>query len=189
MPADSVFQIKVTLAHIRPPVWRRLQVPTDVSLGRLHQVIQTAMGWKDYHLHVFETPTGDYGRPDWELGHRNESNVLLCTVAPTVGSKISYTYDFGDDWVHHIEIERVLPRDRGTAYPRCLTGRRACPPEDSGGPWGYGEFLAAITDPHHEQHAELTEWIGGTFNPNHLDIKEINKQLQLLTSGTSAAKH
>jgi Plasmid pRiA4b ORF-3-like protein len=177
MPTDSVMQIKVSLADIRPPIWRRLQVPPDITLGRLHQVIQTAMGWENYHMHLFDTPAGDFGHSDTELGHRDENTVPLYAVAPAVGDAIGYTYDFGDDWVHHIQIEKVLAKDPDTTYPRCVTGRRACPPEDCGGPWGYPEFLAAISDPQHEQHEDLTEWIGGPFNPDHLDIDAINKLL------------
>ncbi|MFI1332737.1 plasmid pRiA4b ORF-3 family protein [Streptomyces sp. NPDC020845] len=176
MPAESVLQIKVTLADIRPPIWR-LQVPADLTLDRLHLVIQRAMGRENYHMHLFETLAGDCGRRDSEPGHRDERKVPLCAVAPAVGDKISYTYDFGDDWVHRIEVEKVLPRDPGTAYPRCLTGRRACPPEDCGGPWGYANFTEAIADPGHEEHNELLEWVGGAFDPSHFDIEEINKRL------------
>ncbi|MFE1521508.1 plasmid pRiA4b ORF-3 family protein [[Kitasatospora] papulosa] len=177
MPTDSVLQIKVTLADIRPPIWRRLQVPADLTLDRLHLVIQRAMGWENYHMHLFETPLGDYGRRDRELGHRDDRTVPLYGVAPAVGDEISYTYDIGDDWVHRIEVEKALPRDPGTVYPCCLTGRRACPPEDCGGPWGYANFLEAITDPGHEEHDELLEWVGGAFDPSQFDVKDINKRL------------
>lgn len=181
MPTDSVFQIKVSLAHIRPPVWRRLLVPADIPLGRLHPVIQTAMGWEDYHMHIFTTPAGDFGQPDAELGYKDERKIPLYAVAPAIGDKIDYTYDFGDDWVHHIQIEKILPRVPDTTYPRCVTGRRSCPPEDCGGPWGYGEFLAAITDPEHDQHQELTEWGGGSFDPDHFNLDEINQLLAKTT--------
>ncbi|MFD5121327.1 plasmid pRiA4b ORF-3 family protein [Streptomyces sp. NPDC058385] len=177
MPADSVLQIKVTLVDIRPPIWRRLQVPADLTLDRLHLVIQTAMGWENCHMHLFQTPTGDCGRRDSELGHRDERKVPLHAVAPAVGDRIGYTYDFGDDWVHHIEVEKTLPRAPGTAYPHCLTGRRACPPEDCGGPWGYANFLEAITDLGHEEDDELLEWVGGTFDPSHFDLEDTNKRL------------
>ncbi|MEV7886979.1 plasmid pRiA4b ORF-3 family protein [Streptomyces sp. NPDC002817] len=177
MPADSVLQIKVTLADVRPPIWRRLQVPADLTLDRLHLAIQTAMGWENCHMHLFSTPAGDYGRRDSELGHRDERKVPLCAVAPAAGDRISYTYDFGDDWVHRIEVEKALPKEPGTAYPRCLTGRRACPPEDCGGPWGYANFLEAIADPGHEEHDELLEWVGGAFDPGHFDAEDVNKRL------------
>ncbi|MFD7297922.1 plasmid pRiA4b ORF-3 family protein [Streptomyces sp. NPDC059897] len=177
MPADSILQIKVTLADIRPPIWRRLQVPADLTLDRLHLVIQTAMGWENYHIHLFETPAGAYGRRDSELGHRDERKVPLCAAAPAAGDKIRYTYDFGDDWAHHIEVEKVLPRDTGTTYPRCLTGRRACPPEDCGGPWGYANFVEAITDPGHEEHDDLLEWVGGAFDPTQFNAEDINRRL------------
>ncbi|MFB7632333.1 plasmid pRiA4b ORF-3 family protein [Streptomyces sp. NPDC056149] len=81
------------------------------------------------------------------------------------------------DWVHPIEVEKALPRDPGVAYPRCLTGRRACPPEDCGGPWGYANFIEAITEPRHEKHDELLEWVGGAFDPSRFDVEDINKRL------------
>ncbi|MFI0237812.1 plasmid pRiA4b ORF-3 family protein [Streptomyces sp. NPDC016845] len=177
MPADSVLQLKVTLAGIRPPVWRRLQVPAGLTLDRLHLVIQTAMPWQNYHMHLFETPAGDYGRRDSELGHRDERKVPLHAVASTAGDRISYTYDFGDDWVHRVEVEKVLPEEPGTVYPRCVTGRRACPPEDCGGPWAYPDFLEAIADPDHEEHDELLEWAGGAFDPDAFDADDINARL------------
>ena len=108
MPADSVLQIKVTLADIHPPIWRRLQVPAGLELARLHLAIQTAMGRENYHMHLFTTPAGDFGLRDSEPGHRDERKAPLDTVAPSAGDTISYTYDFGDDWVHHIEVEQVL---------------------------------------------------------------------------------
>ncbi|UQA91996.1 plasmid pRiA4b ORF-3 family protein [Streptomyces halobius] len=96
---------------------------------------------------------------------------------PAIGDKISYTDDVGDDWVHRIEAEKALPREPGTTYPRCLTGRRACPPEDCGGPWGYANFTEAIADPGHEEHDELLEWAGGAFDSSQLDVEDINKAL------------
>ncbi|MCX2970493.1 MULTISPECIES: plasmid pRiA4b ORF-3 family protein [Streptomyces] len=180
MPSGAVLQIKVTLADIRPPIWRRLQVPADITLDRLHRVIQTAMSWEGNHLHVFETPMGAFGRPDTELGHRDEREVSLRSVAPAVGDRIGYTYDFGDNWLHHIQTEKALNGVPGTAYPRCVTGRRACPPEDCGGPWGYGELLVAVADPEHEEHRLITEWLDGPFDPEYLDVDRANK---LLTDG------
>jgi len=95
-----VYQIKVGLRGARPPIWRRLEVPADIRLGRLHAVIQVAFGWQDYHLLVFETPYGRFGTTDADLGHRAEAGVTLEQAAPAMGSQLRYTYDFGDDWEH-----------------------------------------------------------------------------------------
>jgi Plasmid pRiA4b ORF-3-like protein len=122
-----IYQVKVGLRGAKPPIWRRLLVPADVSLGGLHNIIQAAFGWDGGHMHVFETPFGDFGRPDRELGHRAEGTVTLEQVAPRARNTIQYTYDFGDDWVHEIVVEQVLDRDPALAYPCCIGGRRAAP--------------------------------------------------------------
>ncbi len=116
-----VYQLKVGLRGAKPPIWRRLEVPADVSLARLHMVIQAAFGWDDSHLHVFETPYGRFGIADADLGHRAEAPVTLEQVAPAAGGKLRYVYDFGDDWEHDIVVEKVLDRDPAAAYPRCTT--------------------------------------------------------------------
>ena len=142
-----VYQIKVGLRGAKPPIWRRLEVPADISLARLHTVIQIAFGWDDSHLHVFETPYGDFGTADADLGHRAETRVTLEQVAPAVNSKLRYTYDFGDDWDHDILVEKVLDHDGTTPYPRCTGGRRAAPPDDCGGIWGYAELVEVLQRP------------------------------------------
>src|SRR5664279_1100758 len=114
-----VYQIKVGLRGATPPIWRRLEIPADISLARLHTVIQIAFGWDDSHLHVFETPYGSFGTADADLGHRSETSVTLEQVAPAVNSTMRYTYDFGDDWDHDILVEKVLDHDEAAAYPRC----------------------------------------------------------------------
>ncbi|WP_190190320.1 plasmid pRiA4b ORF-3 family protein [Streptomyces minutiscleroticus] len=112
MPADSVLQIKVTLAGIHPPIRRRLQVPADLELARPHLAVQTAMGWENYHVHLFTTPAGDYGLCDSEPGHRDERKAPLHAVAHTAGDTIGYTHDFGDDWVHHLDAIQAPHRPR-----------------------------------------------------------------------------
>jgi hypothetical protein len=90
----------------------------------------------------------------------------------------SYTYDFGDNWEHTIQIEKVVDAEPGIRYPRCIDGKRACPPEDCGGAWGYGDFLKAIQDPKHSEHEEMTEWIGGEFDPEEFDLAAVNNGLR-----------
>jgi hypothetical protein len=144
-----VYQLRVALRGTKPPIWRRLEVPADINLADLHQLIQVAFNWHDLHLHVFETPYGEFGTEDSELGHHPEASVTLEQVAPRTKSKLRYTYDFGDDWQHDILVEKVLDRDPAVIYPRCTGGRRAAPPEDSGGVWGYAELVesGAMPDP------------------------------------------
>ncbi len=179
-----VYQIKVGLRGAKPPISRRLEVPADISLARLHIIIQVAFGWDDSHLHVFETPYGSFGTTDAQLGHRAEAPVTLEQVAPAVNSKIRYTYDFGDDWEHDILVEKVFDRNETTAYPRCTSGRRAAPPEDCGGIWGYAELVEILNDPDHPEHQDRLEWLGldnpAGFAPDRFDAQAVTRALSAL---------
>lgn len=179
-----IYQVKVGLRGAKPPIWRRLLVPADVSLARLHEVIQAAFGWHGGHMHVFETPYGDFGRADRELGHRAEAPVTLEQVAAQARDKIRYMYDFGDDWVHEIVVEKVLDRDPALAYPCCTGGRRAAPPDDCGGIWGYEDLIEILADPEHPEHEERLEWLGldsaSQFDPAVFDVDEVNRALAKL---------
>jgi hypothetical protein len=181
--AGQVYQLKITLRGIKPPVWRRAQV-NDCTLAKLHDIIRTCMGWDDYHLHEFDIGGERYGDPrQWqddfggEVEVGNEGKVKLGQLVAQGIKKFTYVYDMGDNWGHTIQVEKVLDAEPGARYPRCVAGKRACPPEDCGGPWGYGDFLGAIQDPRHERHEELLEWVGGEFDPEAFDIEAINEGL------------
>lgn len=183
-----IFQLKIQLREVRPPVWRRVLVPGEVTLAELHEVLQVAMGWTDSHLHEFEVDGARYGMPDpnwdpdadWDLDEvTNESQVTLCQVAGE-GSRLRYAYDFGDDWQHDVTVEKVLSPQPATRYPCCLGGRRACPPEDVGGPWGYQDFLAAVSDPGHDAHEQCVEWVGGGVDPGEFDVAAVDQALDRL---------
>ncbi|ACR78816.1 plasmid pRiA4b ORF-3 family protein [Kosmotoga olearia] len=179
---NRVYQFKITLKGIKPPIWRRIQVPETYTFWDLHVAIQDAMGWLDYHLHEFEIinpSTGlkvNIGIPDEDFGR----DVLpgwkqkIADYFSMENPKANYTYDFGDNWEHKIELEKILPREKGVTYPVCIKGKRACPPEDCGGVWGYEELLEAIKDPAHERHEELLEWLGEDFDPEHFDVNEVS---------------
>jgi hypothetical protein len=179
-----VYQLKVSLRGAKPPIWRRLVVPADISLARLHTTVLAAFGWHGGHMHVFETAYGDFGRADRELGHRADGSVTLEQVVPEVKDKLRYTYDFGDDWVHDILVEKVLAPDPSADYPRCTGGKRAAPPDDCGGIWGYEELVEALADPAHPEHEERLEWLGladaGQFTPDTFDMEEVNRRLRAL---------
>lgn len=178
--AGSVYQLKITLKDISPPIWRRVLVP-DCSLAELHEVIQLAMGWENYHLYDFEAGGEHYTDPSGmdELDMEDAGRARLSRVAPKEKAKLRYTYDFGDNWQHEVLVEKILPSEERKAYPVCIDGKRACPPEDVGGPWGYMEFAEAIRDPEHERHAEFLEW-RGEFDPEAFDIDAVNTQLKRL---------
>jgi hypothetical protein len=180
--AAEMLQIKITLLDVAPPIWRRVLVPPDLSLRRLHDTIQVTMGWYDQHLHEFEVGGRRYGEPaDMadEFGPRaaKDSLVKLATLVERGVKCFLYTYDFGDDWRHEVVIERTLPAEPGAEYPRFVDGERRCPPEDCGGPPGFEAFLEAITDESHPEHAELLEWYGEAYDPNDIERETIVVQL------------
>ena len=180
----GVYQIKVTLKGSRPPIWRRIQVISDTTLAQLHRLLQCVMGWEDAHLSQFVISGIMYGDPRLlgELDAEDARTVPLATLGLREKVKFLYEYDFGDSWEHELLVEKILPRDEGKRYPVCLTGKRACPPEDCGGIWGYASFLEAIRDPEHPEHDEMLEWVGGEFDPDIFDLDEVNRELQRLTS-------
>jgi hypothetical protein len=167
-PAEIV--LKITLRGIRPPVWRRVRVASDMTLRALHQVIQEAMGWYDAHLHEFEVGNRRYGEPsddEWPGMERtlSENGVKLGTLVDQGVKRFRYLYDFGDGWEHEVAIEKVQPLDPSQQYPSLIAGKRACPPEDCGGVPGYYGLLQVLADPTDEEHAELSEWVGDDFDP------------------------
>ena len=181
---DRVYQLRIALKYIEPPIWRRIQVPETYSFWDLHVAIQDAMGWVDYHLHEFEMndpSTGEkrsIGIPDedaayWGREILADQQQMIADWFSMENKVAQYTYDFGDGWEHRIELEKILPRDSSIEYPTCIAGKRACPPEDCGGIGGYQDFLDAIRDPSHEQHEELLEWIGGEFDSEHFDVNQV----------------
>lgn len=180
----NVHRLKVTLRGTKPPIWRRIEVPSDTTLQRLHRVIQVGFGWEDYHLHMFETPAGRYGIPDPDgddLGILNDAYKKLSAAADWPGDRIRYTYDFGDNWELDIVVEAVLPAEPGVAYPRYTGGRRAGPPEDSGGVWGYADMLNVLANPAHEEHEARLSWLGietpAEFDAQAFDAEVVNLDL------------
>ena len=175
-----IYQIKVKLRGIEPPIWRRFQVRGDATLAELHDVLQTVMSWWDYHLHEFIVGEDHYGtpHPDYGFDMKDESRVRLDEVAEE-GSGLVYMYDFGDSWMHGLAVEKVLEPEPGQRYPVCLEGERATPPEDVGGIWGYEEYVEAMVDPDHPEHEEWLEW-RGEFDPEDFDVDEVNAALREL---------
>ncbi|MEV0110788.1 plasmid pRiA4b ORF-3 family protein [Nocardia sp. NPDC050799] len=179
-----ILRLRVDLRGARPPIWRRLEVPGDITLRALHNVIQVAFGWQDSHLYMFETDYGTFGRPDPELGTRSDKKVTLEQVAYVPGDRVTYLYDFGDNWQHTIAVEKSLPADASVTYPRCTGGRRAAPPEDCGGMGGYEYSLEVLADPNHEDHQDQLEWLGldspDDFDPVAFDKDTVNVALAQL---------
>jgi hypothetical protein len=178
-------QLKITLRYAKPPIWRRVVVRADMTLDRLHKVIQTAMGWMDCHLHQFRLGRVYYGIPDREsedFGGEmlNEKHYTVADLAPMTKKKFIYEYDFGDSWEHEILVEKALPPDAAFNPPVCVAGANACPPEDCGGIPGYYELLAAMADPKHAQHQEMKEWVGGEWDASRFNLETTNARLKQL---------
>jgi hypothetical protein len=181
---DQVYQFKITLKGTKPPIWRRILVPETYTFWDLHVAIQDAMGWDDYHLHEFTLLSPKTGRKvkigipsdeDADFGWKvlADWNQKIAHYFSSENSKADYVYDFGDGWEHSIKLEKILPRETGVAYPRCIDGRGACPPEDCGGIGGYAEFLEAIGDPANELHEDMLDWVGGSFDPDDFEPNDV----------------
>lgn len=175
----NLYQIKVSLNDVKPSIWRRLLISSTTNLSELHNIIQVAMGWTDTHLHQFIVGNERYGipDPDFEDGTKSEDKIRIGTLLKKEKQWIIYGYDFGDDWEHKIILEKILPYKSGETAPKCIGGRRGCPPEDVGGPLGYEEFLKAYKHKTHSEHEEMVEWAGEYFDPDRFDPNEINEIL------------
>lgn len=178
-----IYQLKVTLCDIKPPIWRRFHVPSDMKLGKLHQVIQIVMGWTNSHMHQFKVGKTYYGTtyPDDFDGMpetRDENKTKIAELVSKPKAKFVYEYDFGDSWEHEVVLEKILSPESGVHYPTCLEGTRACPPEDCGGVWGYANLLEVIEDEDHPEHEDILEWLGEEFDSEAFEVEAVNKALK-----------
>lgn len=175
----NIYQFKITLWETSPKIWRRIQVPEQYSFRDLHVAIQDAMGWMGGHMHQFETidpKTGEIvliGVPYGEGNVVPEETAKIASYFLSPKDGAGYEYDFGDSWEHVIILEKILPAVAKTRYPRCIAGKRACPPEDCGGTPGFENFLKIIANPNHEEYKEYIEWLGYVFNPAYFDPKSV----------------
>ncbi len=177
--AQTVLQIRIDLEDVDPPIWRRLLIPSDIRLSRLHDVFQAAMGWTDSHLHAFTIGTKRYGMhlDDYLEDELDEKKF---TLAKAIGKvrQFRYEYDFGDGWQHQAVVEDTFTDPIGLTFAVCLDGQRSCPPEDCGGAYGYADMLEAVSDPKHEEFDEYTEWLGEDFDPEEFSLATTNAILQ-----------
>ena len=190
--AKAIFQLKVSLRDIEPPIWRRFQVSEDTNLPQLHRILQLLFNWEDYHLHDFVVGRRVYSVPDPDDAFNerkviDEKLVPLNRIVAHVGDTFEYAYDFGDDWQHDILLEAILPPDAEAFYPRCIAGARNGPPEDAGGPGGYADYLEALADPEHEEHENMLAW-RGPFDPEAFSLNRINASLKRTFHRRAASK-
>jgi hypothetical protein len=184
-PSERVYQFKITLQDSKPRIWRRIQVK-DCTLDKLHEYIQTAMGWTNSHLHHFRIDGKLYGDPMlmaenfFDMDYADSTVTRVSEILPPSGKRFrfEYEYDFGDSWYHEVLFEGCPRAEPGRRYPICVEGARACPPEDVGGVWGYSGFVEAIADPGHEEHESYLEWVGGSFDPEEFDPAKATREMR-----------
>ncbi|MEW6087477.1 MAG: plasmid pRiA4b ORF-3 family protein [bacterium] len=178
----KIYQLKITLNDSHPSIWRRFLVKSNVLLPDLHKIIQTIMGWTNSHLHEFEIEGNIYGLPDDEFDDENRiidySSIKLDSLINKENEKFTYTYDFGDNWEHTILLEKFLPIEKKVYYPKCIDGKRNCPPEDCGGMGGYENLLEIIKNPEHEEYEGMMEWLEEEFDPEYFNLSGINELLK-----------
>ncbi len=181
LDAPRLFLLKITLLDSKPAIWRRFAVKGDITLFKLHNIIQRAMGWENFHLHEFIINKVRYGEvgDDFDFGPPliSDKRTLLQDVISRAKTKFRYIYDFGDDWQHEILVEKIMLPEAKQLYPYRLDGARACPPEDCGGVWGYEHLLDIINNPNHPESEESREWLGEGFDPEAFDLAAVNKKL------------
>ena len=184
LPKKNWYQLKISLNNIKPPIWRRFLVQSDIKLPDLHKAIQTVMGWTNSHLHQFIIDGEFYSEPDDEAFAEiiDYRKIRLKKVLTEEKQKIKYEYDFGDGWEHTIVLEKILT-DSALKYPLCVAGKRNRPPEDCGGPSGYEDLLKVISNPADEEYKEMIEWLGEGFDPERFDLEEINDLLKEVDYG------
>jgi len=194
-PPLFVYYLKVTLKDSKPPIWRDILVPSDLTLEELHYVIQTVMGWGNSHLHQFiaeevlytddinSDNSDEYGLDtrDEDEQDRNEKKYTVSQILTKEQACIIYEYDLGDSWTHKIELKKILPADPNARQARCLRGEKACPPEDCGGIWGYTDMLETLRNAKNSDKKEILAWLGNDFNPDYFNIDEINGLLRHLS--------
>jgi hypothetical protein len=191
MSSDTIARLKITLDDVKPTVLRRIEVPFGIKLDRLHLTLQAALGWTNSHLYEIRAKDVGWGLPDpdWPDGPLDARKAKLADIIEDTGVKtLRYLYDFGDGWEHTIKIERLSNPEPGAFYPRLVEASGRCPPEDVGGPWGYAEMLDAITDPKHERHTEMRNWLGEHFDPHVIDTKALTTDVAILATKWSRKK-
>jgi hypothetical protein len=177
MSGEQIYQLKIRLLEISPMIWRRILISELATLAQLHYIIQIVMGWENYHLHSFHIHGCTYDEGDGPTPGSSEHTTRLVHLDLRPTETFYYRYDFGDWWEHEIRVENITSADPKKSYPICIGGRRACPPEDCGGPWGYMELLHILMDPLYPKDQELLEWVGPNFDPERFHRRPINKQL------------
>lgn len=180
----KVFQLKITIKESKPPIWRRILIHPDTLLVDVHRILQSTMGWTNSHLHLFSDGMFSYAPKEFEVEDtKNSRTVKLSRLINREEDRMTYEYDFGDGWEHVIILEKIIEVDEKEHIPRCIGGKRHCPPEDVGGVWGYEDFLKTLSNPKDPDYEDMMLWSGGEFDPDFFDPDEINELLKMKDFG------
>jgi hypothetical protein len=180
------YQVKISIEHVQPVIYRRLLIPDHIPFTKFHKIIQNAFGWENQHLYLFDLPDCIIKEKDpyfsFDKVEKHPVSVSIDDYMK-VKSSFIYEYDFGDSWRHIIKVEKEVYMDEDPGYPYCLEGTRNCPPEDIGGPGGYEYFVSIINNPEHEEFEHMMQWAAEVtgqheFDPEHFNLKEINRKLK-----------
>jgi hypothetical protein len=185
-PAGSVI-LRISLAESNPAIWRIVHVPGRTTLHQLHRVIQVVFSWMDYHLYEFRVADESYQAPHEEAEGRDSTRVPLAALKPRAGDRFEYTYDFGDDWLHEIEVVDVSPLGDDEPFPQILGGERAGPLDDAGGIRQYQELLrlrasALRGEELSADDREWLEWLPKGFDPEEFSVASAQHSLILLSA-------
>ena len=189
---DEIATVRIELVDTDPPIWREVEVPTSITLKVLHDVVQTVMGWFDYHLWAFTIGTQRYGLPadeDDGWGHEPPADATKVRQRDVLRSRktvIGYLYDFGDGWEHRLTVTNIRAGEPATSYPRHVGDERNAPPEDCGGIPGFYHMPDALADPNHTDHAEVAAWLD-EYDPDAIDELPIKCALSRIANRRNAA--
>ncbi len=183
---SSIVQLNIALKDSQPLIWRGVQVHSTISFYELHHIVQICMGWLNAHLFEFRVDGRFIGMPDEDDEDPMLANAVLDArklyleeVIQRPSKPFRYVYDFGDNWVHEITVDKILPTDAIFSGPICVNGAQNCPPEDCGGIWGFYELLDKWNDEQYLGRGEIIDWLG-EYDPSAFDLLSINNKLEHL---------
>jgi hypothetical protein len=178
-----LYELRVNIRNIDPPIWRRVIVWGWTTLDSLHLIIQELFGWQNYHLYRFEIKGVEYEAPSHDSDAASSVDIALMELGIAEGDVLKYVYDFGDDWELDIRVLGTPSINHDTSYPHCVEGQRAGPPDDSGGPHRYAESLKILASPSHPEFDEIRSWYDKSFDPEMFDLRATNRILSLAFPG------
>lgn len=183
---SEIIQLTVSLHQSAPLIWRSIVLDKATSFFELHHIIQIAMGWKNYHLFEFNLDGYRIGMiEENEEGYDSNqlldaTKTLLADVLSLEKDNFQYTYDFGDGWLHDIEVQQLSEKQEDGIYPKCTNGQMNCPPEDCGGMPGFYDLLKILANKKHPEYRESKIWVGKKYDPELFEPVKVNKQLKQL---------